>query len=143
MPSAHGRVDTADSVYRDDRLGPRLTQRPQVGAVIDLMRWNAVWMAMPGKKQHFPPGVIALEHGSRRRAIRCIDMQRRLDGQTIEFGQACPTDNCVNRHWAILSRSVGLRAGCSALPANADFDGIQYRGTPADAYGPVLGAPAP
>ena len=53
MPGAHRHVNPAHGIHRQNRLGTRLLQGPQVGAVVHLMRRHPMRMAMAGQKQHF------------------------------------------------------------------------------------------
>ena len=103
MPGAHGRVNAAHGVDRKNRLAPRLAQRPEIGAVIDLMRRNAMRLAVPGKKQHLLAGVLAAQHRRRRRAIGRVDIQRRADAQAVQLGQAGTADNGVDSHPSLLT----------------------------------------
>ncbi|MNV74791.1 hypothetical protein D3C71_1680420 [compost metagenome] len=98
MPGAHGRLDTADRIHRDNRLGTRLPQRPEIGAVVHLVRRNSMRMAVASQEQHFAPRVLATQHRRRRRPIGSIQVQRRSNGQTIQLGQAGTADNGVDSH---------------------------------------------
>jgi hypothetical protein len=58
----HRRVNPAHRVDRDDRFGPGLLQRPQVGAVVDLVWREAMRMAVTGEEQHFLASVLTDLH---------------------------------------------------------------------------------
>ena len=107
MPGAHGRVNPAHRIHGDDRFGTGLLQRPQVGAVVDLVRREAMRVTVTGEKQHFLAGVFTNLNLSRRRAVRSVDCQRLTNAQAFELCQAGATDDCVNGHnEKILNRSV-------------------------------------
>ncbi|MNN89498.1 hypothetical protein D3C81_2073240 [compost metagenome] len=75
MPGAHGRVNPSHGVDRENGFGTRLFQRPEVGAVVHLMRWKTVRMAVTRQEQHFLARVLADLHISRRCAVRRVHRQ--------------------------------------------------------------------
>ena len=75
MPSAHRRMNATHRVHRENRLGPGLFQRPEVGAVVHLMRRETVRVTMTGKEQHFLACVLADLHLGRGRAVRGVHRQ--------------------------------------------------------------------
>ena len=71
MPGAHIDADTAHGIHCNHRLGARLLQRPEIGAVVDLVRRNPMRPPMPGQKQHFATGKVAAHDCCRRNTVRC------------------------------------------------------------------------
>ena len=98
MPRAHRHVDTAHRIHCQNRFGARLLQCPQVRAIVHLMGWQAMRMAVTRQKQDVATGEFTYLDISRSRAIRRVQCQRALDGQPLKLGQARAADNCVNRH---------------------------------------------
>ena len=52
-------MNPAHGIHRDDCFGAGLLQRPQVGAVVDLVRREAMRVAVTGEEQHFLASVLA------------------------------------------------------------------------------------
>lgn len=105
-------------IDRQNRFGTSLLQGPDVGPVVDLMRWQTVRMTMPRQKHHFATSIIADLDFAGRCAIRRVHRQGLPNVQAFQLGQASPTNNRVNSHRKSLidqlSSAQGLKRG---LPA--------------------------
>ncbi|MNZ94403.1 hypothetical protein D3C78_1135090 [compost metagenome] len=75
MPGAHGGMDAAHGVDRQNGFGTGLLQRPEVGAVVDLMRWKTMGMTVTREEQYFLAGILADLNVGRRCAIRRVHCQ--------------------------------------------------------------------
>ena len=98
MSGTHRGMNPTHGVDRENRFGTRLFQRPEVGAVVHLMRRKTVRMTVAREKKHVLAGVLADLHFSRRRAVRRVHRQRLTNAQAFKLSQAGAADNRVNRH---------------------------------------------
>ena len=114
VPRSHRRMDATHRVHRDHRLGTRLLQRPEIGAVVHLVRREAVRMTVTRQEQHLAPGVAATLERRGRRAIRRFDRQGLAQRQPFQLGQAGSSDNRVDTH-----RQLPQSISCAARNADS------------------------
>src|SRR5690606_20957671 len=105
MPGAHAGVDASHRIDRQHGGSTCLLQRPEVGAVVHLVRWNPVWMTMASQEQHIVAGVAAFYQWRRGSAKRRIDVHRLFKFKTRQLGKAGPADDGVNSHYNSFRKS--------------------------------------
>jgi hypothetical protein len=99
-------ADPADGRDRDHALGAGVPERPQVGAVVDLVRRQAVRIAVARQKHH--GASVELPRGERRRGLavgraRAAPLDVR---EHLEPGQAAAADDCKH-HIPLMARISG------------------------------------
>ena len=83
-------LERARGARRDDRLDPERAHRPDVGAVVDLVRRDRVAPAVARQERDRPAGDLGEEERIRRRAVRRVDLdlahvvEERVEARTSE-----------------------------------------------------------
>ncbi|MOA10356.1 hypothetical protein D3C78_1302420 [compost metagenome] len=119
VPGAHGGMNAAHRIDRDDRLGTGLLQRPQVGPIVDLVRRDAMRMTVTGEEQHLATAELAAQDVGRRRAIGRFQRYCFADAESFELGQPGSADDCYHCHCVLLIQPVRPSVMRPALRASA------------------------
>ena len=86
-------MNAADGGHRHHAIDAMVLQRPQVGAVVHLVRRNGVAVAVTCQKDHFLPADAAKGECARRFAVRRARHLAVGDFKIGELGQPGAADN--------------------------------------------------
>ena len=90
--------DAADGVDGDHLVDAGVFYRPDVGAIVDLVRRDRVPGPVTRQKHRFLPAELPENHGRRRFAVRRADHFAARDAQILEIGQTTAANNRHCRH---------------------------------------------
>jgi hypothetical protein len=101
-------ADAADRGNRYHAVGARILERPDVGAVVHLVRRDGVAVAVPREEHHFAPSDAAEGKRARRLAIRRAHDAALRHFHVAELRQAAAPDDRYQRHrYSFIARISG------------------------------------